>query len=118
MRDVAHTAGVSLKTVSRVINAEAGVAPTPAARVAEASDALGFARNDLARTLRQGGSSATLGLVIEDMANPFYATVAQAVEGAPRERGFLLITASAREDAGRERELTGALLLRQVDALL
>src|SRR3954463_11440854 len=118
MRDVAHTAGVSLKTVSRVINAEAGVAPTTAARVAEAIDVLGFERNDLARTLRQGGSSATLGLVIEDLANPFYATVAQAVEVAARDRGFLLITASAREDAERERELAGALLRRRVDALL
>src|SRR3954470_6476565 len=118
MRDVAYTAGVSLKTVSRVINEEAGVAPGTAARVAEAIDALGFARNDLARTLRQGGSSATLGLVIEDMANPFYATVAQAVEASARDRGFLLITASAREDAGRERELAGALLRRRVDALL
>src|SRR4051812_14289574 len=118
MRDVAHTAGVSLKTVSRVINAEAGVAPTTAARVAEAIDVLGFERNDLARTLRQGGSSATLGLVIEDLANPFYATVAQAVEAAARDRGFLLITASAREDAERERELAGALLRRRVDALL
>jgi LacI family transcriptional regulator len=118
MRDVAHTAGVSLKTVSRVINAEAGVAPATAARVAEAIDALGFERNDLARTLRQGGSSATLGLVIEDVANPFYATVAQAVEATARDRGFLLITASAREDAERERELAGALLRRRVDALL
>jgi LacI family transcriptional regulator len=118
MRDVAHTAGVSLKTVSRVINAEAGVAATTAARVAEAIDVLGFERNDLARTLRQGGSSATLGLVIEDLANPFYATVAQAVEVAARDRGFLLITASAREDAERERELAGALLRRRVDALL
>src|SRR3954453_17343777 len=118
MRDVAHTAGVSLKTVSRVFNAETGGAPTTAARVAEALDVLGFERNDLARTLRQGGSSATLGLVIEDLANPFYATVAQAVEVAARDRGFLLITASAREDAERERELAGALLRRRVDALL
>src|SRR3954465_4578996 len=118
MRDVAHTAGVSLKTVSRVINAEAGVAPATAARVAEAIDALGFERNDLARTLRQGGSSAPLGLVIEDVANPFYATIAQAVEAAARDRGFLLITASAREDAERERELVSALLRRRVDALL
>jgi len=118
MRDVAPTARVSLKTVSRVINAEAGVAPATAARVASAIDALGFERNDLARSLRQGGSSATLGLVIEDVANPFYATVAQAVESAARERGFLLITASAREDAERERELVAALLRRRVDALL
>jgi LacI family transcriptional regulator len=118
MRDVAEHAGVSLKTVSRVINAEAGVALATAAKVTEAIDELGFERNDLARSLRQGGSSATLGLVIEDVANPFYSAVAQAVEAAARDRGFLLITASAREDAERERELIGALLRRRVDALL
>ncbi len=118
MRDVAETAGVSLKTVSRVINAEAGVASATAVRVSEAIAALGFQRNDLARSLRHGVSSATLGLVIEDVANPFYAMIAQAVETAARERGFLLITASAREDAERERELVSALVGRRVDALL
>ncbi len=118
MRDVAEKAGVSLKTVSRVINAEAGVATATAERVGEAIVALGFQRNDLARSLRHGLSSSTLGLVIEDVANPFYSTVAQAVETAARERGFLLITASAREDADRERELVGALVGRRVDALL
>ena len=118
MRDVAEKAGVSLKTVSRVINAEAGVAAATAERVSEAITALGFQRNDLARSLRHGHSSATLGLVIEDVANPFYSTVAQAVETAARARGFLLITASAREDAERERELVGALVGRRVDALL
>jgi LacI family transcriptional regulator len=118
MRDVAQRAGVSLKTVSRVINAEPGVAPATAARVGEAIAALGFHRNDLARSLRHGLSSSTLGLVIEDVANPFYSTVAQAVEGVARERGFLLITASAREDPARERELVSALVGRRVDALL
>ena len=118
MRDVAQTAGVSLKTVSRVINEEAGVAAGTAARVSEAVAELGFERNDLARSLRHGHSSATLGLVIEDLSNPFYSAVALAVELAARDRGFLLITASAREDAERERELVTALLRRRVDALL
>jgi len=118
MRDVAERAGVSLKTVSRVINAEAGVTPATAARVTEAIADLGFERNDLARSLRHGRSSATLGLVIEDVGNPFYSAVAQAVEAAARDRDFLLITASAREDAERERQLVGALLRRRVDALL
>jgi LacI family transcriptional regulator len=118
MRDVAQMAGVSLKTVSRVINAEAGVTPATAERVTAAIATLGFERNDLAASLRHGRSSSTLGLVIEDVANPFYSVVAQAVEAAARDRGFLLITASAREDADRERELVSALLRRRVDALL
>lgn len=118
MRHVAERAGVSLKTVSRVINAEPGVAVTTATRVAEAIDELGFQRNDLARSLRQGGTSATFGLVIEDVANPFYSAIAQAVEAAARARGYMVITGSCEEDPERERELVLALLRRRVDALL
>ncbi len=118
MRDVAEHAQVSLKTVSRVINGEPGVASETAARVMQSIADLGFRRNDLARSLRQGSTSATLGLVIEDVANPFYSAVVQAVESAARERGFLLITGSCEEDPRRERELIEALMGRRVDALL
>jgi LacI family transcriptional regulator len=118
MRDVAERAQVSLKTVSRVINGEPGVASATAARVTQVIAELGFRRNDLARSLRQGSTSTTLGLVIEDVANPFYSAVAQAVESAARERGYLLITGSCEEDPARERELIQALMGRRVDALL
>jgi len=118
MNDVAIRAGVSLKTVSRVINAEPGVAAATADRVSAAIAELGFQRNDLARSLRQGRTSSTLGLVIEDVSNPFYSAIAQAVEAAARERGYLLMTASCEEDPERERELVQALLRRRVDALL
>jgi LacI family transcriptional regulator len=118
MRDVAARAGVSLKTVSRAINAEAGVSAATAERVAQAIEELGFRRNDLARSLRQGRTSSTLGLVIEDAANPFYSAIAQAVERAAWERGYLLITASCEEDPAREQELVHSLLRRRVDALL
>jgi LacI family transcriptional regulator len=118
MRHVADQAGVSLKTVSRVINEEPGVAPDTADRVNAAIALLGFRRNDLARSLRRGTTSATLGLVIEDVANPFYSGIAQAVAEAASERGFMLIIGSCEEDAERERELILALLRRRVDALL
>jgi LacI family transcriptional regulator len=118
MRDVAERAGVSLKTVSRVINAEAGVAAETAERVGAAIAELGFQRNDLARSLRQGRSSSTIGLVIEDVGNPFYSAIAQAVEVAAREHGCLLITSSCEEDPERERELVQTLMRRRVDALL
>ena len=84
----------------------------------EASRALRYERNDLAASLRHRARSFTLGLVIEDVANPFYSAIAQAVEESARERSSLLITASAREDPRRERELVMALLRRRVDALL
>jgi LacI family transcriptional regulator len=118
MRHVADRAEVSLKTVSRVINEEPGVAPGTAARVARAIAELGFQRNDLARSLRQGRSSATLGLVIEDLANPFYSAIARAVEGAARTRGYMVIAGSCEEDPERERKLVIGLLRRRVDALL
>jgi LacI family transcriptional regulator len=118
MVDVANAAGVSLKTVSRVINGEPGVRPATVEKVLEASSALRYERNDLAASLRHRARSFTLGLVIEDVANPFYSAIAQAVEESAREQSSLLITASAREDPGRERELVMALLRRRVDALL
>lgn len=117
MRDVASTAGVSLKTVSRVVNREAGVREDTAARVEAAIARLGFARNDVARSLRHGRANA-LGLVIEDIANPFYSVVARAVEDAAHAHSHILITGSCEEDPERERELVLRLLRRSVDALL
>src|SRR4051812_5123476 len=118
MRHVADKAGVSLKTVSRVINDEPGVAPDTADRVNAAIALLGFRRNDLARSLKKGTTSSTLGLVIEDVANPFYSGIAQAVADAATRRGFMLIIGSCEEDPERERELILALLRRRVAALL
>jgi LacI family transcriptional regulator len=117
MRDVASTAGVSLKTVSRVVNGEAGVRADTAARVEAAIARLGFARNDVARSLRHGRANA-LGLVIEDVANPFYSAIARTVEDAAHARSHILITGSCEEDPERERELVLRLLRRSVDALL
>jgi LacI family transcriptional regulator len=117
MRDVASTAGVSLKTVSRVVNREAGVRADTAARVEAAIARLGFARNDVARSLRHGRANA-LGLIIEDVANPFYSAIARTVEDAAHARSHILITGSCEEDAERERELVLRLLRRSVDALL
>jgi LacI family transcriptional regulator, galactose operon repressor len=117
MRDVASTAGVSLKTVSRVVNDEPGVRSDTAARVEAAIARLGFARNELARSLRHGRANA-LGLVIEDVANPFYSVIVRAVEDAAHARNHILVTGSCEEDADRERQLVLRLLRRSVDALL
>jgi len=118
MRDVAERAGVSLKTVSRVINDEPGVARHTAERVGAAIAELGFQRNDLARQLRQGRTSSTIGLIIEDVGNPFYSAIAQAVEHAAHQHDCMLIVASCEEDPEREREIVQSLLRRRVDALL
>ena len=118
MVDVARLAGVSLKTVSRAINGEPGVSAATVAKVQAAAEELRYARNDLAASLRQGTRSNTIGLIIEDLANPFYSAIAKAVEDSARARDCLLITASAGEDPARERELVSAMLRRRVDAVL
>jgi LacI family transcriptional regulator len=118
MTDVAAAAGVSLKTVSRVVNGEPGVTPATAARVRAAIELLGFRRNDVARALRRGQRFRMLGLVIEDVANPFYSAIARGAEEVTRERGLLLITGSSDEDPERERELARLFCERRVDGLL
>src|SRR2546423_15703847 len=89
MRDVAAAAGVSLMTVARVVNGEGGVAAETAARVERAIAELGYQRNDIARHLRQKNRvSRTIGLVVDDLANPFYSIMARAVEDEAYRRGY------------------------------
>ncbi|CAL9646157.1 Catabolite control protein A [Streptomyces sp. enrichment culture] len=117
MKDVAARAGVGLKTVSRVVNGEPGVTPETERRVQEAIDALGFRRNDSARVLRKG-RTASVGLVLEDLADPFYGPLSRAVEEVARSHGALLINGSSAEDPEREQELVLALCARRVDGLV
>jgi LacI family transcriptional regulator len=117
MKDVAAWAGVGLKTVSRVVNEEPGVADGTAERVRAAIDALGFRRNDGARTLRKG-QTASIGLVLEDIGNPFYSALTRAVEDVAHRHGSLLFTGSSDEDPVRERTLTLAFCARRVDGLI
>ena len=114
MKDVAARAGVGLKTVSRVVNGEPGVTPETERRVQEAIEALGFRRNDSARVLRKG-RTASIGLVLEDLADPFYGPLSRAVEEVARAHGALLINGSSAEDADREQELVLALCARRPD---
>ncbi|WP_236031768.1 LacI family DNA-binding transcriptional regulator [Ktedonospora formicarum] len=118
MQDVAEAAGVSLKTVSRVVNKEPSVTEATRKRVEDVIKSLGFRRNDLARNLRQGQTSSTIGLVIEDIANPFYSQLAHGVESVARRYNHMLIISNSGEDPLREREQVNALLLRRVSGLL
>lgn len=117
MKDVAARAGVGLKTVSRVVNGEPGVTVETERRVQEAIDSLGFRRNDSARVLRKG-RTASIGLVLEDLADPFYGPLSRAVEEVARAHGALLINGSSAEDPDREQELALALCARRVDGLI
>jgi LacI family transcriptional regulator len=118
MRDVARRAGVSLKTVSRVVNGEDGVRPDTTEKVNAAISALGFRRNDIARALRGGKRTRSLGLVIKDVANPFYSLIARGVEEVARTNDLLVISGCSDEDPARERHLIRSLCERRVDGLL
>ena len=119
MRDVASLAGVSLSTVSRVVNGSPPVAPELAERVEQAVEMLGYRHNLAARNLRRAdGLSATIGLVFEDVSNPFFSAVHRGVEDVARERSVLTFAGSSDEEPARERELLEALLARRVDGLV
>ncbi len=117
MRDVAALAGVGLKTVSRVVNGVPTVAPDLVERVRRAADKLGYRPNLTATNLRRGRTN-TIGLLLEDAANPFSAALHRAVENASRERGILVLTGSLDENPARERELAHTLIDRGVEGLL
>jgi len=118
MKDVAVAAGVSLKTVSRVVNAAPNVDAELADRVSRAIARLGYRRNDLASSLRAGRSTSTIALIVEDLGNAFYSTIARAVAQVAREHDTLLLTSSLEEDAEEEEKLIHELCRRRVDGLL
>jgi LacI family transcriptional regulator len=119
MRDVAAVAGVSVKTVSRVVNQESGVSEELADRVSNAVSLLGYRHNLAASSLRRaGGKTATIGLLLEDVANPFSSALHRAIEDVARSRGIMVFAGSCDEDAARERDVLMALISRRVDGLI
>lgn len=117
IRDVAREAGVSIKTVSRVLNDEPRVAPQTTSRVAGAAARLGYEPNELARGLK-GRRTRTVGLIIADVSNPFFADCCKAIEQTLAARGYALILCSSAEDPDSERAYVELLSRRRVDGLL
>ncbi|OZC58677.1 LacI family transcriptional regulator [Rhodococcus sp. 15-649-1-2] len=102
MKQVAAAAGVSVGTVSNVLNAPDKVAPATVKRVMSAIDRLGFVRNDAARQLR-AGRSRCVGLVVLDIGNPFFTEIARGVESSATDRGLTVLLGSTDDDPERER---------------
>lgn len=101
MKDVARRAGVSVGTVSNVLNNKPSVDPALRLKVMVAVEELGFVRNESARHLRTGASRA-IALVIFDAANPFFAEMSRAAESVVRRAGSFLLMADTHEDLERE----------------
>ncbi len=119
MRDVAALAGVSFKTVSRVVNAESGVSADLRERVRSAAEQLNYRPNLQASNLRRAEPrTATVGALLQDVGNSFSAELLRALENRLRRRGIAVLAASLDEEPDREREMVGELVARRVDGLV
>ncbi|MDX3802863.1 LacI family DNA-binding transcriptional regulator [Streptomyces sp. AK04-3B] len=118
LADVAREVGVSAKTVSRVLNEDGPASAQTREQVLAAVARLGFQPNLMARNIRVGGPDTTIGLVIPDLANPFFGAVARAIEDTVRDRGLTLLMGSSADDPDRERALTDKFLARRVSILM
>ncbi len=117
-KDVALRAGVSTATISYVINdGPRPVAPQTRERILRAIEELGYYPNELARSLRINHTS-TIGLVIPDLTNPFYADLARALENITFSRGYVIIVCNASREADKELRFAELLRAKQVDGVV
>jgi LacI family transcriptional regulator, galactose operon repressor len=120
MKEIARSAGVNASTVSRVLagHAEkARIAPATARKVMAVARKLGYRPNLAARALRTSRTKA-LGLLVTELANPFFATIAGAVEERARETAYATVIATTGENPEREAEYVSVLRSRPVDGLI
>ncbi len=118
MQHVATLAGVSLKTVSRVVNGETGVSGPLVERVQEAVVRLGYRHNLGASNLRRGRRTASIGMLVQDLSNDYCGQLLGAVESVARQRGVVVMSASLDEEPERERDLVARLVSRRIDGLI
>lgn len=114
IKDVAARAGVSITTVSRYLN---GSRVRQGALIEEAIQALAFRPNQLARSLKSG-STRTIGVLVPDIANPFFADVVKGVESVMRAGEYSLLLCNTDESVERERTVAAILLQKRVDGIL
>ncbi len=115
--DVAKRAGVSTMTVSRVINNSGYISSETRERVEKAIAELGYVPNALARSLRFKQTK-TIGLIITDITNPFFTTVARGVEDTASEHGFSVIFCNTDESQAEESEYLTLMVQKQVDGII
>lgn len=117
MQDVANQAGVSVTSVSHVLNETRPVSDELRQRVLAAMDELGYQRNLLARSLRRGQTH-TIGIIVPDNVNPFFAEVARGIEDVSFEHGYSLILCNSDANLDKELHYTGVLVDKQVDGIV
>lgn len=117
IRDVAAAAGVSLGTTSRVLNGHKNVSPGNVDRVRRAVTQLGFQLNAHARSLRSAHSS-TIGVLVSDIRNPFFAEIARAAEMVALQNGYVTLLANADESVEQQDTYLRGMVSHRIDGLL
>jgi LacI family transcriptional regulator len=117
IRDVAARAGVAIATVSNVLTGRRQVADNRRRLVLAAVEALGYQRNHLAASLRRR-QSLTVGIVVPDLTNPFFAALVHRIEELAAMSGYQILLVDSSNDPEREAARTRALLARQIDGLI
>ena len=118
LKDVAVASGVSISTVSRVLDDRTPRSRSATAeRVRAVADELGYRRNVSASSLRRG-ATATIGVLVPRLTDAVMALMFEAVERAARRRGYFAVVATCGDDADEERRATETLLDRGVDGLV
>jgi LacI family transcriptional regulator len=117
IHDVAARAGVATATVSNVLTGQRYVAERRRRLVLEAVDALDYQPNHLAASLRRKHSR-TVGIVVPDLTNPFFAALVQQIEGLAAASGYEILLVDSSNDINREASRTRALLARRIDGLI
>lgn len=119
MREVASLSGTSLKTVSRVFNSVPTVDPVLRDQVLKAAKKLNYIPNMTAGSLRRtNGKTNTIGILLEDIANPFSSALYRIYEDYAAEHGYIVLAGSLDENEEREHELVNLFISRRVDGLL
>ena len=117
MRDVARLAGVSVATVSAVINGGPKVSQLRSERVRQAMEALDYYPDQVARSLKVG-KTGVVGMVIPDITNSFFAHLIRGTEDVAQQHGYSVILCDSAEDPQQERLLLNTLFSRRVDGVL
>jgi len=117
MQDIAKEAGVSLTTVSHVVNATRRVKPQTLQKVQAAMDALGYQPNAIAKSLRRG-KTLTIGVLVTDISNPFFSELVRGIEDTVRNYGYSVIQGSSDEDPRRQDQYLRLFTAQQVDGLI
>ncbi|MEU9446566.1 LacI family DNA-binding transcriptional regulator [Streptomyces sp. NPDC048304] len=117
MADVARSAGVSVATVSHVLNGTRPVLPHTRQAVLDAIDALGYTPNTLARSLVTSRTR-SIGLAVSAISNPYFTEILQGVEAAALEAGYSLLIADPHDDPEHERKVVQLLHERRVDGMI